>query len=218
MRCTGIFGTALDVNGPISISPQTISNLTAGAANFVSGGNVSGAVASANFANSATNATNATNASNSNSLGNVGESGWCRQMVTNSGTAIVSSHGLVYTSNVTGTQTRATGGRNLVIESVSDRKLKSEIQLEKLGIEFIRGLITRTFRMKSNPGVLQHGFIYDEVKQLISRDDDSLAYMNDSGLGGVDYNGLISPMVNATQNIDARLLQLESQFRRYMNA
>ena len=151
-----VFGSTL-LQGTITISTQTISNLTAGAANFVSGSNVSGTVGSAQTAVNASSADNADFATNSAQLGSIGASSWCRQFVTNSGTASASSNGFVFTSTVTGVRTRATGGRNFVVEEFSDEELKINEVPEDLGLDFILGLQPVTYEREDTPGITYHG-------------------------------------------------------------
>jgi hypothetical protein len=131
LRCTAIFGTALQVNGDISISTQTISNLTAGAANFVSGSNVSGTVGSAQTAVNASSADSADFASNSSLFNGLPSSSYCRFMATESGTATASSGGFGYVSDVANVNTQATGGNQFRVVEVSDINLKENIKNEK---------------------------------------------------------------------------------------
>lgn len=216
LECTAVFGTALSVNGPISISSQTISNLTAGAANFVSGSNVSGTVGSAQTAVDASNADNADFATNSAQLGSVAASSWCRQMATNSGTASASSNGFVFTSTVTGVRTRATGGRNFVVEEFSDENLKQDIQPEELGSEFIRGLEPITYTYDN---ITMHGFGARRTRGLLERmnkrkNNDCLARTLDDGVESSSAIGKIGPIVKTLQEILDRLDAQDEEIKR----
>ncbi|GJL73141.1 MAG: hypothetical protein NMNS01_23400 [Nitrosomonas sp.] len=188
--------TALDVNGPITISTQTISNLTAG---------------------NAVNAANATNASNAAELGGVDDSGWARILVTDSGSAAASSHGFVLTSTVSGVRTRATGGRNVVIESFSDERLKFDIRPETLGLSFINKLEPQQFRTKRNPEQVQHGLIAQQVKKHVPSDSDALAVTHEDGMMGVDYISLVSVLVKAVQELSSEVADLKKQVEESRN-
>ncbi|GJL72968.1 MAG: hypothetical protein NMNS01_21670 [Nitrosomonas sp.] len=202
---------ALTATGPISllgtitISTQTISNLTAGSANNVSGSNVSGTVANAT---NASNSTNATNASNSNSLGGTADSGWTRQLVTDSGTAAASSYGFVLTSTVSGVRTRATGGRNVVIESFSDEELKHDIKPETLGLNFLMKLQPITYQVNHNPGITYHGLGARATEKILKRENDSLCITHDDGVKGIDYNSVIGVLIKAVQELNAKVNEL----------
>ena len=118
-----------------------------------------GTVASAN------NAANATNSSNTSAMNGISSSGWCRFMVTDSGTATASSTGFVYQSTVTGVRTRATGGRNFIVEEFSDEELKFNEEPESLGLDFILGLQPVTYERQDVPGITYHGIGARKTRQ-----------------------------------------------------
>ena len=65
--------------------------------------------------------------------------------------------------------------------------------------------------MRSNPALRYHGFIYQEVAELMGDDTpDALALHRPGGYGGVDYMSLVAPLVLAVQQLAARVQQLES--------
>jgi len=136
----------------------------------------------------------------------------CNVVTTNTGTCTVSGGG--FQNLVTGplastVQTRGTG--NIVyIENVSDARLKTDIQDESLGLDFINSLRPRSFRMLSSQSVKSHGLIYQEVSELLS-ECDSLAMLNDNEIGGVDYNGIVSPIIKAIQQLSDSVDQLKQE-------
>ena len=125
----------------------------------------------------------------------------CSIVPTNSGTCNVSGNG--FSIAVTGTlasTVRTRGTSNIVfIENISDRRLKQDIEDETKGLDFINELRPRSFRMISNPDILAHGLIYQEVAELIGEKVDTLAGLNSDGTGSVDYNGIVSPIIKAIQ-------------------
>jgi hypothetical protein len=136
----------------------------------------------------------------------------CNVVTTNTGTCTVSGGG--FQNLVTGplastVQTRGTG--NVVyIENISDARLKTDIQDESLGLDFINSLRPRSFRMLSSQSVKSHGLIYQEVSELLS-ECDSLAMLNDNEIGGVDYNGIVSPIIKAIQQLSDSVDQLKQE-------
>jgi hypothetical protein len=137
---------------------------------------------------------------------------YCQGSNTNSGLATVS--GNVLNIQVTGTlnstvRTRASGNA-VVIENISDESLKQDIEDEEYGLEFINALRPRSFRMKTNPLIRSHGLIYQEVIGLVS-EDDSLASLNsDNETGAVDYNGIVSPMIKAIQELSQQVKHINN--------
>lgn len=134
----------------------------------------------------------------------------CQIVPTDSGTCTVSGNG--FNLNVTGglaatVRTRGTGN-TVFIENVSDARLKQDIQDEVYGLDFINSLKPRSFRMRSNPDLLAHGLIYQEVAKLIGNKD-ALASLNPDATGAVDYNGIVSPMIKAIQELSQRVKHLE---------
>ena len=137
-------------------------------------------------------------------------SGVCQLVATDSGTATVAGSGFNLNCTVSGVQTVGSGN-TVVIQTISDARLKQDIEDETLGLDFIAQLRPRTYRMRSNPALRYHGFIYQEVAELM-RDDtpDALALHRPGSYGGVDYMSLVAPLVLAVQQLAARVQQLES--------
>ena len=147
---------------------------------------------------------------NANYVGGVAVGGLCQIVGTNSGTATVAGTGFNLICTVSGVQTVGSGN-TVVIQTISDARLKQDIEDETLGLDFIAQLRPRTYRMRSNPALRYHGFIYQEVAELM-RDDtpDALALHRPGSYGGVDYMSLVAPLVLAVQQLAARVQQLES--------
>ena len=144
-------------------------------------------------------------AANSDALGGIDDSGWCRGIVTNSGTATAAGFGFALTSTVSGTRTRAFGGNNIVIEPVSDRRLKIDISPEKLGLDFVNQLKPVRYRFKSNPKIKHHGFIAQDVEKIIGIGNDALAQTHDDGTKGTDYMSMVSVLVKAIQELNEKI-------------
>jgi len=199
------FGDIL-LQGNITIQTQTINNLTAGAANFVSAANVSGTVANA------VNCSNATNASNSGALGGVDDSGWCRGFSTDVGTASASGFGFGLTVQgalAATVQTRASGN-NIFIENVSDSRLKTSIKDEKLGLDFINKLRPVTYKWKQgNTKNIFHNFVAQEVLDNVKDLDDGLVIENSDGSLGVGC--LTSILTKAVQELSNKLDQANAR-------
>lgn len=142
---------------------------------------------------------------NADRVDGVHASALCQGSNTNSGLATVS--GNVLNIQVTGpllSTVRTRGSSNAVlIENVSDRRLKQDIEHEVLGLDFIMSLRPRSFRMRANPKNKAHGLIYQEVVELVGKND-NLACLNEDGTGAVDYNGIIGPIIKAIQELYER--------------
>lgn len=133
---------------------------------------------------------------------------YCQVIPTDSGTCTVSGSGFNLNSLVSGVRTRGTS--NFVyIESISDRRLKQDIEPEKLGLEFINQLLPVQYRMKDRPKTKHHGFIAQDVQKLIDGDNDSLFQTHDDGIHGVDYMSLIAPLVKAIQELSKQVEELK---------
>ena len=137
------------------------------------------------------------------------ESDVCQLVVTDSGTATVAGSGFNLNCTVSGVQTVGSGN-TVVIQTISDARLKQDIEDEALGLAFIQQLRPRTYRMKAAPSLLYHGFLYQELAEVLPREGDALVQHRPDRYGGVDYNSLIAPLVLAVQQLAARVQQLES--------
>jgi len=154
---------------------------------------------------------------NANFVGGKQASELCQIVGGNTGTATVAGTGLNLTTTVSGV-TVTCSSNNIVIEAVSDARLKQDIEDEALGLGFIRQLRPRTYRMKADPALLYHGFLYQELAEVLPREGDALVQHRPDRYGGVDYNSLIAPLVLSVQQQDsevqalrARVAALESQ-------
>lgn len=137
--------------------------------------------------------------------------GLCPVIVTNSGTANITTGGFSFASTVAGTRTYSNGSNYVEIQSTSDSRIKQNIEPEILGIDFIKALKPVSYRMKANPLLKYHGFIAQDLHNVIGGDfTDSLKQQHLDGIYGLDYVSLIAPIVNALQNIVTRLENLEN--------
>ena len=133
------------------------------------------------------------------------------QFSTQAGTANVSAGTcLFYTSSgLTDYQFFSNGGGSVGLRAVSDERLKQGIAPETLGLEFVKQLAPKQFRMKSAPEVQQHGFIAQDLEALISGTD-SLRMQYPDGVKGMSYTALIGPLVKAIQELTAKVEALEA--------
>lgn len=133
------------------------------------------------------------------------------QFPTQAGTANVSG-GTCYfytSSGLTDYQFFSDGGGSVGLRAVSDERLKQGIAPETLGLEFVKQLAPKQFRMKSAPEVQQHGFIAQDLEALISGAD-SLRMQYPDGVKGMSYTALIGPLVKAIQELTAKVEALEA--------
>lgn len=133
----------------------------------------------------------------------------CRIVVPNTGTCTVSGGGFNLVSTVSGVQTRGNGSNGIIIESISDARLKNNIADEELGLDFINKLRPCTFGMNGKSGRF-HGFIHQDARVLLD-DEDMLAPINSNGIGGFDYNGVTSPIVKAIQELSVKIRRIENE-------
>ena len=145
------------------------------------------------------------------SLGGVVSSEWARIFVGDTGTANAAGSGMNFNSLVTGVRFRGTSNI-MYIEPVSDRRIKENIIPEKLGLEFIKKLNPVTFNMIGNESKV-HGFIAQDIENLIEGTNDSLKIEHEDGIKGVDYMSLIAPLTKAIQELTAKVESLEAQLQ-----
>lgn len=127
-----------------------------------------------------------------------------------------SGGGISILSTVSGVQTYGSGSV-VTIQSVSDRRLKEDIEDEDLGLDFVMAQRLRRYRMKGDP-TWRHGWIFDEVKQHVHRENDSLAMLNPNGFGGVDTTGMVAVLMHAVQQLNRRIpVPLAERLRRWFN-
>jgi hypothetical protein len=149
-------------------------------------------------------------AADSNALGGVAASGWARIFVGNTGTANAAGSGMNFSVTFAGYQFRGTSNI-MYLETVSDERIKKDIEPEKLGLDFINQLKPVTYRMKEGVQTKFHGFIAQDVEGLITGEGDSLKTENSDGIKGVDYISLIAPLTKAVQELTARVQELEKK-------
>jgi hypothetical protein len=176
--------------------------------------NTTGNAATATYATSAGSASTASFASNagdSNGLGGVNSSGWARIFVGDTGTGNAAGAGMNFNCLISGYQFRGTSNF-MYLEPVSDRRLKENIEPETLGLNFINSLKPVTYYMIGKERK-SHGFIAQDIENLITGEKDSLKIENADGMKGVDYMSLIAPLVKAIQELTAKVEALENKLK-----
>lgn len=91
--------------------------------------------------------------------------------------------------------------------SFSDERLKNSIADETLGLEFIRQVKYKTYKLNSDSTYKWHGVIAQDIKEIAPEGVDSLFQIHDDGMYGVDYNSLHSVAGKALQELDAIVTQ-----------
>ena len=137
---------------------------------------------------------------------------YCQIVVGNTGTCTVFGNGFNLISTVSGQQVRGNGSNGLIIETISDERIKANITDEVLGIDFINNLRPVTYELQERMGLKYHGFIAQEVAVMFDENEnDALSQVNPDGLMGVDYVSLIAPLVKAVQQLSAEIEILKGQ-------
>lgn len=136
---------------------------------------------------------------------------YCQVVLGNTGTCTVSGNGFNLVSTVSGQQVRGNGSNGLIIESTSDRRLKTNIKDETLGLDFINSLKPKTYEMKDRPGFTYHGFIAQDVQLLIDGDQDALFHTNENGIHGSDAISKIPALVKAVQQLTDQIADLNQK-------
>jgi hypothetical protein len=132
----------------------------------------------------------------------------CNRIGSHSGTATVSGSTFNIFTTVSGVTTTGSGS-NINIISTSDERLKQDIAPEPLGLDFINDLRPVEYRLRARPEMKYHGFIAQDMRALITADDDCLYQENLDGTLGTDYVGLIAPAVKSIQQLAARQVAIE---------
>ena len=127
-----------------------------------------------------------------------------------SGAAYASNGMQLLTSGIGGVRTRGTGNA-IFIEAFSDARLKQDIEPETLGLNFVNALRPVTYRVISSPDTKCHGFIAQDLGEIIEARDDALYQTHDDGTLGVDYMSLVAPLVKAVQELTLRIKILENK-------
>lgn len=137
---------------------------------------------------------------------------YCSLIVGNTGTAYASGAGFNITvgPGMSGSYAFTASSNNVVLDVISDERLKKDISSEVLGLEFINALKPVTYRMKVGTEMLHHGFIAQDVEAVLGKGADSLTVENAEGIKGLNYTSLIGPMAKAIQELTARIVALET--------
>lgn len=148
---------------------------------------------------------------NAERLNSKAASSYCQVVLGNTGTCTISGNGFNLVSTVSGQRTRGNGSNGMIIETVSDKRTKRKIKKEKLGLKFVNKLNPVTYEDKKRRGFTYHGFISQDVGELINTDKDALFHTHPDGMHGTDYLSLIGPLVKAVQELSAEVAMLKSQ-------
>lgn len=147
---------------------------------------------------------------NAQLLNSKAASSYCQIVVGTTGTCTISGNGFNLISTVSGVRTRGNGSNVMIIEPVSDKRLKQKIKKEKLGLDFINKLNPVTYELKIRKGFKYHGLISQEIGDLIGGDKDALFHIHDDGMNGTDYMSLIGPLIKAVQELSAEVERLKN--------
>ena len=211
-----------DVTGALGYTPYSNSNpsgfvtssgsvayaTNAGSATYATS---AGSASTASYATSAGSASYAANAGDSSGLGGVNSSSWARIFVGDTGTGNAAGAGMNFNCLISGYQFRGTSNF-MYLEPVSDRRLKENIQPETLGLNFVNSLKPVTYNMIGKQKK-SHGFIAQDVENLIDDNNDSLKIENEEGIKGIDYMSLIAPLVKSIQELTAKIEVLETKLK-----
>jgi hypothetical protein len=138
-----------------------------------------------------------------------------RLLVGNTGTATASGGGfnVITGPGISATYKFTGSSNNLVLDTVSDRALKRDIEDEPLGRAALLKIRPVQYRMIDDPDYLQHGFIAQEMAQVVCPNGelDSLAFTGSSGYMGINYHAVTPILVNGFQEHDGEIETLKSQ-------
>lgn len=234
-------GAALQVDGPMVMTNNTlVSNLNADrldnyhASDFLLVGGALGTPSSGNLTNCSLTTSNLT-ATAPGAGFYLSGTGWnsldtvVTQSGTNSGTATGSGNVLnIYGSTSTGiagAYVGTSGSGNTVTLTVqnsspSDPRLKKDIQDSDLGLEFVKGLIPKKYRLIHDPKEqFGYGFLTSDVEKLIPKGS-SLVYHepdlmagDEKGFDVVHYPSYIAVLTKAIQELTAKVEALEIQLK-----
>ena len=97
-----------------------------------------------------------------------------------------------------------------ILTNLSDASLKKDVE-DLDGLEIIRRLSSKKYRWKENDKAAM-GFIAQQVQSEFMQDFPSLVHENpETGLLSVDYIAFIPALVDAVQQLEARIEELESK-------
>jgi len=128
-------------------------------------------------------------------------------MVIDGGSASASSNGLILQSGI---RTRTTGSHNIVIESFSDERLKTDIQGEVLELDFIDSLQPVSYYNKDNRVIRHHGLVSKGIEKVFNVKNDFLAFTHD-GTKGTDHNSMAGLLIKAAQQLSGKIKRPEGE-------
>lgn len=201
----------------VNCSFPTLNQNTTGNAATATYATSAGSASSASTASYATSAGSASTASYATiagdcyGMGGVNASNWARIFVGDTGTGNAAGAGMNFNCLISGYQFRGTSNF-MYLEPVSDIRLKENIEPETLGLNFINALKPVTYHMIGKERK-SHGFIAQDIENLITGEKDSLKIENTDGMKGVDYMSLIAPLVKSIQELTAKVEILEKQLK-----
>jgi len=145
------------------------------------------------------------------SIGNL-----CQLVATQSGNATISGNGFNITmaGSLAGAYRTVGSGNSVLLTDVSDTRLKKDITPESLGLDFINKLSPVQYRMIADDKLTHHGFIAQDVKELIQEANvDALLTQAEDGYYGVGYTSIISIMTKAIQELFQEVQMLKKQIQ-----
>jgi hypothetical protein len=168
-------------------------------------------------------------ASDSGALGGYPDSSWARIFPTNSGTANAGGSGLNIlgsgSTGIAGAYVGTSGSGNTVTLTVqtsspSDPRLKKDITDIDLGLNFVKSLIPKKYRLINDPKEqFGYGFLTTDVEKLIPKGS-SLVYHepdliagNEKGFDVVHYPSYIAVLTKAIQELTAKVEALEAKLK-----
>lgn len=148
-------------------------------------------------------------AADSSLLGGIDSNGYTKVVLGDTGTATAGGGGLnmVMGTGLAPTYQVSCAGNVITLQTVSDERLKQDIEDETHGLAFIQALRPRRFRFISAPEYQQHGFVAQELASVAipNEEKDSLAFTNPNGMMGIGHLALIAPLVKAVQELAAQV-------------
>lgn len=215
VKAAGFSGSiALSISGNINQSSGTSTTLREVTING------SGTVLTINgaMAISSTATVNNLTAENSTQLGGFGAINYSRYFTTQSGNANASSSRFhIQMAGSLAASYRFEGsGYTIQANDISDERLKEDISTETLGLDFIKRLKPKTFRLKEQPDLLQHGFIAQDMAEMYPEANVDAMHTESlsDGMKGVGYLSMIAPTVKAIQELVQRVEELEARLEK----
>jgi hypothetical protein len=219
---SGGSGTVTSVSGTGSVSGISLSGTVTTSGNLSLGGSLS--LTTSNLTATAPSAGVYLSGTGWNTLDPVMTSA-----STNSGTATVSGNVLAIlgsaSTGIAGAYVGTSGSGNTVTLTVqtsspSDPRLKKDIQDSDLGLDFVKGLIPKKYRLIHDPKEqFGYGFLTTDVEKLILKGS-SLVYHEPNLMAGdkkgfdvVHYPSYIAVLTKAIQELTAKVEALEAKIK-----